>query len=240
MRSSHDTTSSPLTITPASPVNLLVDQTQQLTVTQNKQPATVTWSISDSSIARVNSSGVVTGVKAGSVTVTATLSSDLSQTSSVVVLVSSGGITENGDFKAIAAGKAHSLALKNDGIVIAWGDNSYGQSTIPSDLNGVTAIAAGFSHSLALKEDGTVIAWGDNSDGQSTVLSDLSDVTAIAVGGNHSLALKSDGTVIAWGAIKDVPLNLTGVIKIAAGDGRNLAIRANGTVCEWNAPQCSP
>jgi alpha-tubulin suppressor-like RCC1 family protein len=40
----------------------------------------------------------------------------------------------------IAAGGAHSLALKSDGTVIAWGDNPYGQSTVPSGLSGVTGL----------------------------------------------------------------------------------------------------
>ena len=53
-------------------------------------------------------------------------------------------------FTKIAAGYAHSLALKSDGTVVAWGRNSQGQSTVPGGLNGVVAIAAGTPHSLAL------------------------------------------------------------------------------------------
>ena len=53
---------------------------------------------------------------------------------------------------AIAAGELHSLALKNDGTVVAWGGNRCGQATVPAGLSGVTAIAAGWSgHSLVLK-----------------------------------------------------------------------------------------
>jgi alpha-tubulin suppressor-like RCC1 family protein len=43
---------------------------------------------------------------------------------------------------AIAAGGNHSVALKSDGTVTAWGDNSYAQLNAPG-LNMVTAIAAG-------------------------------------------------------------------------------------------------
>ena len=46
------------------------------------------------------------------------------------------------------------------GRVVAWGSDSYGQSTVPDGLSDVTAIAAGNAHSLALKSDGTVVAWG--------------------------------------------------------------------------------
>jgi alpha-tubulin suppressor-like RCC1 family protein len=121
----------------------------------------------------------------------------------------------------IAAGYSHSLALKEDGSVWAWGRNDYGQlgdgtttnksSLVQvSGLSQVTRIAAGDYHSLALKEDGSVWAWGRNSEGQlgdgtttnkssPVQVSGLSQVTRIAAGYYHSLALKEDGSVWAWG-----------------------------------------
>jgi hypothetical protein len=115
----------------------------------------------------------------------------------------------------------HSLALKDDGTVWAWGYNGYGQlgngtntdSNVPvqvSGLTGITAIAWGGSHSLALKNDGTVWAWGYNGYGQlgngtntdsnlPVQVSSLTGITVIAGGSRHSLALKNDGTVWAWG-----------------------------------------
>lgn len=78
---------------------------------------------------------------------------------------------------AIAAGGYHSVALRSDGTVWAWGDNYYGQvgdgstynrptPTQVSGLSGVIAVAAGSYYTLAVKSDGTVWAWGQNSDGQ--------------------------------------------------------------------------
>lgn len=127
-------------------------------------------------------------------------------------------------FSAIAAGSCHSLALKSDGTVVAWGDNSYGQSR--AGLSGVIAIAAGGNHSLVLRSDGTVVDsfWGQ------TVPIGLSRVIAIAAGSDHGLALKSDGTVVAWGFESTVPSDLSGVIAIAAGAFYSLALRSNGTV----------
>ena len=90
---------------------------------------------------------------------------------------------------AVAAGGYNSLALKSDGTVVAWGDNTYGQSTVPTGLAGVVAIAASGYHSLALQSDGTVVAWGGNSYGQSTVPASVSGASAIAAGDTHSLAL---------------------------------------------------
>ena len=50
---------------------------------------------------------------------------------------------------AIAAGKYHILALRADGAIIAWGDNSAGQTSLPV-LTNVIAVAAGGYQSLAL------------------------------------------------------------------------------------------
>jgi hypothetical protein len=99
----------------------------------------------------------------------------------------------------LAARGGHNLGLTSEGTVVAWGDNSSGQSTVPANLTGVIAIAAGGSHSLALKSDGRVIGWGRNDAGQSAVPANLSGAIAIAAGNHYSLALKSDGTVVAWG-----------------------------------------
>ncbi|HRZ56278.1 MAG TPA: hypothetical protein P5525_12570 [Candidatus Paceibacterota bacterium] len=104
---------------------------------------------------------------------------------------------------AIAAGASsyHSLALKADGTVVGWGDNSSGQTTMPAAENGdVVAIAAGNDHSLALKADGTVVGWGNNYRGATTMPAAWNhDVVAIAAGNDDSLALKADGTVVGWG-----------------------------------------
>ena len=90
---------------------------------------------------------------------------------------------------AIAAGYEHSMALKNDGTVVVWGDNTYGARTVPSGLTGVVAIAAGAYHSVALKQDGTVSAWGANSNGESAVPEDLNNVIALSASAGRSVAL---------------------------------------------------
>ncbi|TMK75362.1 MAG: hypothetical protein E6G45_13720 [Actinobacteria bacterium] len=64
---------------------------------------------------------------------------------------------------ALAGGITHSLALKDDGTVVAFGCGpgyDLGQCDVPDGLSGVTAVAGNYGHSLALKGDGTVVAWG--------------------------------------------------------------------------------
>ncbi len=131
--------------------------------------------------------------------------------------------------KAIAGGSLHSLALLEDGTVMAWGDNSYGQlgdgtntsRATPVQVMGlqkVKAITGGNFHSLALLEDGTVMAWGDNAYGQLgdgtntrrrpvplrvTALEKVKALAASREGRSNeqsiSMALLEDGTVWAWG-----------------------------------------
>lgn len=122
---------------------------------------------------------------------------------------------------AVAAGQQHSLALRSDGTLMAWGQGTSGelgngmkvQSSTPvsvSGLTGVTAISAGNAFSLALGSNGTVWSWGDNSLGQlgttgltgsSTPIQvfGLPGVTAISAGYDHAMALVGNQTVWLWG-----------------------------------------
>lgn len=45
------------------------------------------------------------------------------------------------------------MALKNDGSIVAWGDNTYGQRTVPVDLSPAIAIATGDRFTVALVPD---------------------------------------------------------------------------------------
>jgi alpha-tubulin suppressor-like RCC1 family protein len=129
------------------------------------------------------------------------------------------------------------LVVGNAGAVVAWGDNSYGQTNVPPNLNEVSSVSAGGYHVLALKRNGTVVAWGRNDYGQTNVPTGLDNVVAIAAGGRHSLALKADGTVVGWGhdfnGQATPPPGLSNVIAIAAGDSFNVALLSNHTVFAW-------
>lgn len=129
------------------------------------------------------------------------------------------------------------IALAGRGNVVAWGDNTDGQTSVPAGLASVQAIAAGVAHTVALKSDGTVAAWGRNDAGQINVPAGLTGVTAIEAGRLYTLALRSNGTVVAWGdnsfEQRDVPAGLTGVKAIAAGGTHAVALKTDGTVVAW-------
>jgi alpha-tubulin suppressor-like RCC1 family protein len=141
----------------------------------------------------------------------------------------------------IAAGSFHTIALRYDGTVAAWGSNFSGEGEVPTDLTGVTAIASGGWYNLARTRNGTVTAWGDWGRGSAKykveVPPGLERVIAIAAGSNHALALISDGTVVAWGDNRDgqcdVPTSLTDVVKIAAGGSHSFALTSRGATVAW-------
>ncbi|MFB3851804.1 MAG: hypothetical protein ACE14Q_07775, partial [Acidobacteriota bacterium] len=126
------------------------------------------------------------------------------------------------NFVQISGKLNHLLALKNDGTVWGWGDNTYGQlgdgtssgSVFPPvkafNLTEVIYISAGVNFSLALKADGTVWAWGDNNTGQlgdgtyerSLIpirVNGIKDIIAISAGAQSSYAVDINGDLWAWG-----------------------------------------
>ena len=123
--------------------------------------------------------------------------------------------------RQVSAGYLHSAAVKDDGSVWTWGDNSSGQMgdgtrevrPTPATVAGlpnITAVSAGAYHTVALGSDGSVWAWGNNEFGQlgngtrerglfPARVGGLPAISAISAGGGETLALATDGTVWVWG-----------------------------------------
>ncbi len=123
------------------------------------------------------------------------------------------------DVIQVAAGGSHSLALKQDGSVWAWGGNGEGEigdgtrskydgytrtyiidenRSEPIQVKGLTKvvqIAASFSSSYAIREDGTMWAWGSLLGPVAAELPGYTDIQSISVGYAHNVFLKKDGTV---------------------------------------------
>jgi hypothetical protein len=127
------------------------------------------------------------------------------------------------DVLSITAGSATGYAVRSDGTVWAWGDNSYGQTGLvpgqpvsrPRQVAGLprpaVAVAATAFSAFVLLDDGSVWALGANSWGE----------------------LGPGGTL---GAPSATPVKITGLpaaVRIAAGYISGYAIAADGSVRAW-------
>ena len=130
-------------------------------------------------------------------------------------------VGSDNDWVEIAAGQYHSLGLKSNGTLWAWGtavDGALGDGTqtdksrpvqLGSDSDWVSVAAGLFDHSMGIKTDGTLWAWGwaMGGLGDGTTLRRLSPVQVgidsnwalVSGGGYHSIGLKIDGTLWTWG-----------------------------------------
>jgi alpha-tubulin suppressor-like RCC1 family protein len=129
------------------------------------------------------------------------------------------------NWKQVSFGRQFSSAIKTDGTLWTWGDNSYGAlgdgTTLDKSSPVTTAgggtnwkqvySAAGGDHMAAIKTDGTLWTWGNNGSGRlgdGTTTNKSSPVTTVGGGTNwkqvsagdtHIAAIKTDGTLWTWG-----------------------------------------
>lgn len=121
--------------------------------------------------------------------------------------------------------------------VIAWGDDSGGQSDVPTNLDDAVMVVGGDYHTVALHDDGTLIAWGFDGNGQTNVPTNGAPYVAIASGADHNLAITENGSVAAWGLNTsgqcNVPASVHSALAVAAGDAHSVALLESGTVVAW-------
>ena len=161
-------------------------------------------------------------------------------------------------WEKISIASKHTVALKANGSLWAWGDNQFGQLgngtnldlAIPTQIGNEynwAQIATGAYDSVAIKNDGTLWSWGRNNYGQlgdgtftnrNTPQQIGTDSNWVSVSGAgsayHYAALKADGTLWTWG------YNLRGQIgdgtmvdknvPTQIGDGNWLRVFAGGYV----------
>ncbi|SHG14223.1 RCC1 domain-containing protein [Chryseobacterium vrystaatense] len=160
------------------------------------------------------------------------------------------GSAITGCWQSIAAGDTHSMGIKTDGTLWAWGYNSSGQlgdGTIVSKNapvqigtdNKWKKIALGSGVSMGLKTDGTLWAWGKNGNGQlgdgTTIdrtvpvqIGSANDWKDFSIRSNHALAIKTNGTLWAWGN------NGSGQLGDGTNTGKNVPTQV-GTESNWQS-----
>ena len=167
------------------------------------------------------------------------------------------------DVLQVSSSSTHTLALKTDSTLLAWGDNQCGalgtgntdDSIRPVRVNvkalgkrKIVKIATRNGESFAIADDGSVWCWGEGNIMNPFCkdelrltpvrIVDMDNVKDIATGLNTEIYLKKDGTV--WDLIRDTPNAkpdwrkvLDDVKEIAAGQFHFIALKNDGTVWTW-------
>jgi alpha-tubulin suppressor-like RCC1 family protein len=134
--------------------------------------------------------------------------------------------TSSTNWKQVEAGSGHTVAIKTDGTLWAWGRNDNGQigdntqgtlgansRSTPRQVGTATnwkQVDAGGGTTAAIKTDGTLWAWGGNSAGQvgdntnasrstPTRVGTSNNWKQVSVGLNNIGAIKTNGTLWTWG-----------------------------------------
>jgi alpha-tubulin suppressor-like RCC1 family protein len=204
---------------------------------------------------RVTTNGLVTILGSGTASITASQAGDanwnaarnLSQNLVVIIPAIMTGGASNRISGIASASSIPSLAARPtsfpltrpslSGSVVAWGDNSYGETKLPAGLTNIVQLSSRGLHSLALRTNGLVVAWGWNAYGQTNVPATLSNAVQVAAGASFSAALRANGTVALWGdnsmGQMNLPIGLSNAVQIAAGSHHAVALRNDGTVAAW-------
>ena len=125
-------------------------------------------------------------------------------------------IPDLGDVIAISAGTTHSVALRRDGTVLAWGSNRFGQvgdgTTVNRDrpvvvpgVRSAVSIAAGAYFSVVVLSDGTAMEFGATYTNPAprrvpALLPGVRGAKSVVAGDGHAAALTETGSVITWGS----------------------------------------
>ena len=136
----------------------------------------------------------------------------------------------------IIAGSVHTLAIKNNGTLWAWGLNTSGQlgnglttnTLLPIQIGTATdwaKVVVGTEHTVALKTNGDVYTWGKNDVGQLGIGTNIpnlarnlieANVASISARNTHSFVVKTEGRLKSWGT------NLFGELGIGSTTAVNI------------------
>ena len=201
-------------------VNASLDNKFNL-ITDKVDSGNMTFMSLDTDIATVDEDGIITGKEIGKAEIVVT-HKITNKTATIFVNVVPEG---KQSVPKVEVGNTHTVALKADGTVWTWGNNTYGQLGTADNnakatpvkvtaLENVIDITVGNENTMAVKADGTVWSWGYNGYGQ------LGDGT----GSNRNKPVQ---------VIKNNGTPLTKIVKITSGNNKTIALDTEGNVWAW-------
>lgn len=132
-----------------------------------------------------------------------------------------GGFT---DWNKLSLGNYHSVAIRTNGTLWAWGNNNVGQLgildtssfqsspiSVPGGFTDWCQVSAGTGNTLAVRTNGTLWAWGCNRFGKLginsttdvsspiSVVGGFTDWCQVSAGRDHTSAVRTNGTIWSWG-----------------------------------------
>ena len=181
----------------------------------------ISYETLNSEIATVDQNGTIHAKKMGTVEILVTHQITHKTATIFVQVVPEGKVT----VPKLEIGDTHSAALKADGTVWTWGNNSNGQlgtgnnisKTSPikvMNIQDVIDLSVGYYDTAIVKKDGTVWTWGYNGYGQ------LGDGTS----SNRNTPVQ---------VIKPDGAPLTKIVKVSAGKYKTVALDEEGNVWVW-------
>ncbi len=149
------------------------------------------------------------------------------------------------DLASVSAGSEHTCGIDSYGWVLCWGEDTYGQISVPSSV--FQKISAGGFHTCGIKQDNTIECWGAGKNsigvsphyGQATPPQNtlFTDVTS---GYLHTCGIvKDSSTVLCWGDDthgQSTPSVQTTFTSVSAGKYHTCGIRADNANVEcWGS-----
>ncbi|MDB6059225.1 MAG: Immunoglobulin I-set domain protein, partial [Verrucomicrobiales bacterium] len=122
--------------------------------------------------------------------------------------------------------------------VVAWGDNTYGKTNVPTSLtNAIAVCGGGYYNMLALRDDGSLVIWGLTSPA-TPAFTNLTEINGASSGGSVYLGLTTNGTVIAGGAssgFSNAIATLSNIVAMESDLFGSTFLKPDGTIIRLNA-----
>ena len=195
-----------------------------------------TYKTSDETIAKIDeATGKVTATGLGKAYITVTAKGTEEETRVVINVIGENKKVE----EKVQVGSSHSLALKQDGTIWSWGNNT-------SAINTTEPIQIEKGKYKETKEIETPEGTTQTTTTEKEI--DLNNIKDIAVGYNHNLALDSEGHVYSWGyngygqlgddstSTKEIPTrieSLEEIEKVYCYKDVSMAINKQGEIYIW-------